>query len=103
MSLIKFKSTVIVPKTTIIASAVINAANTLGLPDMYVTSGNDSKHMQGSKHYEDKALDLRTKHLTLPMKAALIKEVKRRLGPDYDVILEFEGTMNEHLHIEHNA
>ena len=101
MSLIKIKGSVVVPKTVIIACAVVNAANVLGFTeDMLVTSGNDSTHMQGSKHYTDEALDFRTKHLTPQQKHALTTLVKVRLGLDYDVIQEFEGLGNEHLHIE---
>ena len=100
MALIKFKSSVVVPKVTIIAAAVANAANELSLPDMLVTSGNDSLHMRGSKHYTDDALDIRTKHLSTEQKHALVKTIKRRLGRDYDVILEYEGKINEHAHIE---
>lgn len=101
MSLLKFKNIVIVPKSCIIAAALINSANSLGLiNDMLVTSGNDSKHKNDSKHYTNEALDFRTKHLSKPDRDALIKTVKRRLGRNYDVILEFESQVNEHLHIE---
>ncbi len=100
MAIIKLKPTVKVPKTVVIACAVVNAATKLELADMLITSGNDSKHMSGSKHYSDEALDFRTKHLTKADKYALVDEVRKRLGADYDVILEFEGGANEHLHIE---
>lgn len=103
MASIKLKSTVRVPKTVILACAVINSANKLDLPDMLVTSGNDSKHMIGSKHYIDQALDFRTKHLTKSQKHSLVAEVKSRLGSSYDVILEFEGGNNEHLHCEYEG
>mgnify|MGYP001580899357 CR=1 FL=1 len=103
MSLIKLKSTVKVPKNLIIACATINSANKLGLPDMLVTSGNDSKHITGSKHYIDQALDFRTKHLTKSQKYNLVKEVKSRLGSGYDVFLEFEGGLQEHMHVEYEG
>jgi len=101
MSLIKIKNTAVVPQSLIIACAVVNAANVLRLPaDMLVTSGNDSRHRPGSKHYVDAALDFRTKHLTRDDKHKLVAAVKARLGRSYDVILEGEGTVNEHLHVE---
>lgn len=101
MSLIKFKTSVKVPKTVIIACAVVNAANVLCLPvDMLVTSGNDSLHLTKSKHYRDEALDFRTKHMEAKDTNRLITEVIRRLGKSYDVILEGLGTSTEHLHIE---
>lgn len=100
MSLLKFTATVKVPAVCIIAAAVVNAATTLDLPDMLVTSGNDSVHMPGSRHYRDQALDFRTKHLSPPDKVRLVTAVKRRLGRNYDVLLEQEGQPNEHLHVE---
>ncbi len=38
--------------------------------------------------------------LFIEAKNALIQEIQRRLGPDYDVILEAEGMANEHGHAE---
>lgn len=102
MALIRFNTGVVVPKSCIIACAVVNAATKLGLPDMVVTSGNDKQHRPGSLHYVDRALDFRTKHLTTDEKAALVKAVRTRLGTGYDVILEGEGTANEHLHCEYD-
>lgn len=103
MPLIKFTSGVVVPKVTIIAAATINAATVLGIKhDMFVTSGNDKVHARGSKHYTDEALDIRTKHLSKPDKHNLKNELKRRLGRDYDVILEDEGGVNEHIHAEYD-
>lgn len=101
MASLKFKAGVKVSKQAVIAVAFINATNQLSLKeDMLVTSGNDSSHMPGSKHYSDEALDFRTKHLSADDKHALRDTVKKRLGRDYDVVLESEGLTNEHLHIE---
>ena len=103
MALLKFKFGVNVRKTTIIAAAVINAANALGITkDITVTSGNDSQHKDNSKHYSEEALDFRTKNLTVGEKGLLVVAVRKRLGPDYDVILEAVGKANEHLHIEYD-
>jgi hypothetical protein len=101
VALLKIKNSVVVPKVVVIAAAVINAANTLKLKqDMLITSGNDGVHMPGSLHYLDRALDFRTKHLRPVDKRALVTAVKRRLGKDYDVLLENAGETNEHLHVE---
>lgn len=103
MSLIKFQSGVGVPHTVIIACAAINAANVLKLPgDLLVTSGNDKVHMKGSKHYTDEALDFRTKDMRAADKQSFRTELKRRLGRDYDVILEDLDGPNEHCHAEHD-
>lgn len=104
MSLIRIKAGVIVSQQVVIACAVVNAANQLGLPvNMLITSGRDGTHKEGSLHYRDRALDFRTKHLTLTQKHALAETVQQRLGPDYDVILEAVGKPNEHLHVEHDV
>ncbi len=95
MAFIKLKGSVKTKPVVVIACAVVNAATTLSLPDMLITSANDSVHMQGSKHYSDEALDFRTKHLSASEKQKLVAEVKKRLGPGYDVILE-----TDHLHVE---
>lgn len=100
MSLLHCKSTVR-PRNLVIAAAVINAANALGLPqDMWVTAGIDGVHKKGSKHYTGDALDFRTKQLEPTQKTDYIEMVKQLLGPDYDVILEAVGTDNEHGHAE---
>ncbi len=103
MPFLRFQDSVVVPKTVIIAAAAINAATVVGIQEeLLVTSGNDSVHMVGSKHYTDEALDFRTKTLTTAEKHALAVTVRGRLGRNYDVILESEGQPSEHLHIEHD-
>lgn len=68
-----------------------------------VTSLNDGKHMQGSKHYEDMAVDFRTKNISEPSHKELIKkEITEALGKNYDIIFEDRGGVNEHLHIEYD-
>ena len=100
VSLLKVKASVR-PRSLTISAGVINAASSMGLTeDMVITSGNDSTHMEGSKHYTGEALDVRTKHLPATLKTALAEMVRQRLGPKYQVILESVGTPNEHLHVE---
>lgn len=68
-----------------------------------ITSANDSKHMSGSLHYKDRALDFRTKDIpTQAGKRAVEKDVAGQLGPDFDVLLEHIGGRNEHLHVEYD-
>ena len=101
MSLLKIKAGVLVSQQVIIAAGVINAAQTMDFPmDTVITSGRDGTHKAGSLHYRDRALDFRTKTLAPADKRRLVAAVKKRLGPAYDVILEGEGTANEHLHVE---
>jgi len=71
---------------------------------LVVTSGNDGEHMEGSKHYEDKALDLRVWDLGDHERAA--SQIQEILGGDYDVIAEWraqgDGEVPSHIHAEHD-
>lgn len=97
MSELKVRITV-QPRILYIAAAVINAANEMELDvDMLITSGNDGEHMKNSKHYSNEALDFRSKHLTKAELIILIKIVRRRLGKNYQIVVE-----SDHLHIEYD-
>ena len=60
-----------------------------------ITSVNDGKHMVGSMHYINKAIDLRVKDLPLEQWAVVANRIKSILGPEFDVILE-----KDHIHVE---
>lgn len=69
--------------------------------DCVITSGNDGKHKPGSKHGQEDsatrgdAVDLRTNVLS-PGQASFVRdELARRLGDQYDVVLE-----SDHIHAE---
>ena len=100
--MIKLKSTVKHANLVILAAAA-NAWEMLQLPgDLWVTSGNDSKHMAGSKHFSNEALDFRTKSLSTDQKHNWKEAIQARLGSKYQCILEFENQANEHLHCEYD-
>ena len=61
--------------------------------EMVVTSTYEGTHSAGSLHYCDEAIDLRRKKPT----TYAYKEIKRYLGPDYDVVLK-----PEHIHLEYD-
>lgn len=84
--------------------AVAEAAQRLGLPQPLITSGNDARHMPGSLHYQDRALDFRGNNITDAQGFALQNEVRRILGPGYDVIFETfrSNPANDHLHVEYD-
>lgn len=68
-----------------------------------ITSCNDGKHSQQSKHYAGMAGDVRTKFPEIDGREMSFRdEVKRRLGQDFDVVMEAVGTDNEHLHVEYD-
>lgn len=84
------------PKILVIAAAAINAAIDKEW-DVVITSGNDSTHMVGSKHYSWEALDLRTFNIPPAELSPYITRLQDRLGPDYQVILE-----KDHIHVEYD-
>lgn len=60
-----------------------------------ITSLADGKHMIGSRHYLNLAMDLRTSDLTESKKVGYLKLLKETLGDTYDVVLE-----KDHMHVE---
>jgi hypothetical protein len=73
------------------------------LPDdgLVITSGNDSVHMEGSKHYTDEALDVRSKSFAnRSAKLSFVARLQTVLGRRYSVMLEHEGVPNEHFHVQ---
>ncbi len=76
----------------------------LGLPrEPTITSAADGKHMAGSKHYQDQALDIRiwqlrgngtSKERRVELAAS---KLSRTLGRDYDVVVE-----SDHIHVEYD-
>lgn len=80
----------------------------LGLPsELVVTSINDSKHMMGSRHYTNEAVDVRSKSF----QSQISKEKFRGAFEDalnrhptdpnkFRVLFEDEGTDNEHFHAQ---
>lgn len=69
-----------------------------------ITSANDSKHLPTSYHFQDYAIDVRSKDLTDLQKDAVLAHLRMQLtGLNYDVLLEHRGGENEHFHIEFNA
>lgn len=100
MAYLKVKGTV-QPKILMMMAAIANVAQNLDEPvDVLVTSGNDSKHMVGSKHYTYEALDIRSKNFPSAIaKQHFMNAVLKRLGSGYQMILESEGQANEHMHL----
>ena len=69
--------------------------------DWFITSINDSKHKEDSKHYINKAVDLRSHNFDNQLNKMEFKErLTFALGKDYTVLLEDIETANEHFHIQ---
>lgn len=63
--------------------------------DCTITSGVDGKHGENSLHYAGRALDFRTRTVPIGTRPKLAKELRARLGANFDVVEE-----SDHLHVE---
>jgi hypothetical protein len=68
--------------------------NNLG-HELTITSASEGHHGPRSLHYKGRALDFRTRTVPLSQRQKILKSVKAKLGPDFDVVLE-----KDHLHLE---
>lgn len=91
------------PKMERAIVTVAQVAKELGLPQPVITSGNDSKHMDGSLHYKGRALDFRGNNIKVAVGHSFRAAVAQKLGTDYDVAFEvFMNAANNHLHVEYD-
>jgi len=67
-----------------------------------ITSAGEKVKIHGKKsyHYIGYAIDLRTHHLIDGEARKILQLLRTWLTSEYDVGLEFEGTEDEHIHIE---
>lgn len=73
------------------------------VPDrtLVITSANDGTHKQGSKHYTNEAVDVRSKSFrSLADKQTFRAKLAHDLGEQFTVLLEGEGDENEHFHCQ---
>lgn len=69
--------------------------------NLVITSINDGVHMQGSKHYTDEAIDLRSKNFEIDeQKVEFALRFQDYLGPKFRVLLENYAGENEHFHVQ---
>ena len=73
----------------------------LELPPM-ITSGREGTHGQNSLHYQGLAIDLRVNDIPIEQATQFRDALRRELGPDYDVSIEKEGTLEVHIHLEYD-
>lgn len=85
-------------------TAAAASAHSLGLPTRTVTSARDSQHTPGSLHPHGKGVDLRGNDITVSEGRQWARDVRGRLGNDYDVKFETfkDNPANNHLHMEHD-
>lgn len=93
------------PKLTQIFDEVVAAWAAVTDKTPVITSGNDGRHSNGSRHYSDLAIDLRANNITDAQSAELESLLQDALGPEYFVDFEhFPGfTANDHLHISYKG
>ena len=65
--------------------------------DLTVTSIKDGKHSANSLHYQGKAVDFRHRDREDHHPEVAVRELRRHLGKDYDVVLE-----PTHIHVEYD-
>lgn len=79
------------------AAVIVEAVlKTFGV-ELVITSCKDGKHMPTSLHYKGLAFDARSRELSPAFQTQAAEEMRKRLGPDYDVVLE-----KDHFHIEYD-
>lgn len=94
--MIKVKNGV-TPVLIILVCAAANEAVEQGV-NITITSGTDGVHMPNSKHYTYEAIDIRSSNFpTLSAKTKFLNGLSKRLGPNYDCILE-----KDHFHCEYD-
>lgn len=73
-----------------------------GIPDeLVITSISDGRHSPNSRHYRNEALDLRSHNFASREAKRLFRALfESALGVKFRVLLEGEGTPNEHFHVQ---
>jgi len=62
--------------------------------ELVVTSITDGKHSRTSRHYIGVVADLRTRYFKPTVKKKVARELRKKLGKDYKVLLE-----RTHIHL----
>ena len=85
----------------IVNAVYLVAGRTSDVPDIVITSANDSTHGEKSRHYSDEALDLRSRSFPSPTaKLRFAALLRAELGPAFTILYEGGGTPNEHWHVQ---
>ena len=70
--------------------------------DLTITSGTDGVHKKGSFHGTGRAVDVRSKTLPPAKVEAVVRAFRATEDADFDLLWEFPGQANEHLHLEYD-
>lgn len=90
------------PQMVAALPAIRTTADRLGLGTPVVTSGNDSRHIDGSRHYRDEAVDLRANTMSVGQGRRWAADLQSELGSGYTVLYEYDpqDPQNRHLHVQ---
>jgi hypothetical protein len=83
------------PRVECIFHDLDKVTNRLFGRDVILTAGREGLHSKNSLHYEGRAIDIRINDLDPDRIQEYASEIRKVLGPGYDVVVE--GT---HIHIE---
>ena len=87
----------------LMATVVANDVYTKHGFDCIITTGRDGEHSRASFHYSGNALDYRMRHIKDDdLRMVIYREIKERLGMQYDVIHHpyVSDKSPGHIHVE---
>ncbi len=82
------------PQMGLAAQVVTTVYDQLGY-ECTITSARDGKHGRRSLHYTGFAVDFRIRHIPKRERPALVWDLRRALGDQFDVVL-----FSDHVHVE---
>lgn len=77
---------------------ILKAAQIAFEGDVVITSGRDGQHSEHSYHYQDRALDIRTRTIDPDERPRIAELLRTLLPPYFDVVIE-----SDHFHVEADA
>lgn len=111
---VTLKSTVRIKKLTPALLHILNCLSkiqhySIDIPELVITSINDSNHSTNSRHYKDEAVDLRVHYFKTKEEVDrfidvldywLNKNPEASKANSFTILLENWGTPNQHIHIQ---
>ncbi len=90
------------PQALLVIQVAAPIWESVGAPELWITSGTDGRHSRNSYHHCGDGLDLRTRNLPGGYQGAAAQEATTKLqgslGAEYDVVLEAN-----HIHVEYEG
>jgi len=89
------------PQMSVVFVVVSSLCSKYGV-EAVLTSGSEGQHGDSSLHKKGLALDFRTHDLHDTFKVQFVNEIRLALSKEFDVVLEYLGDPNEHMHVEYD-